>query len=201
MKDVLQSFLRRVVLVFFDEIFVLVRALATRPRCPRGLARQRPPRETVQVLFGERSITYLDHVILVDDIAMNGDKVEAVASWPKPRLTPGIRGFLGLAGYYQKFIQDFGAITATLTRLLRKEAFPWMAEAETSRPSSRRSPPGRSSRCWTSSGGSLLTSRPRVSILAPSSTRDTAPWPSSVACLLPTTASWHHTSAALPRPH
>jgi len=61
---------------------------------------------------------------------MDTAKVEAVASWPEPRSARGVRGFLGLAGYYRKFIRDFGAIAAPLTRLLRKEAFAWTAEAE-----------------------------------------------------------------------
>ena len=60
---------------------------------------------------------------------MDTAKVEAVASWPEPRSARGVRGFLGLAGYYRKFIRDFGAIAAPLTRLLRKEAFAWTAEA------------------------------------------------------------------------
>jgi hypothetical protein len=54
---------------------------------------------------------------------MDSDKVAAVASWPLPCSTHGVRGFLGLAGYYRKFIRDFGSIAAPLTRLLRKEAF------------------------------------------------------------------------------
>jgi hypothetical protein len=55
--------------------------------------------------------------------------VEAVASWPEPRSARGIRGFLGLAGYYHKFIRDFSSIVAPLTRLLCKEAFAWTLEA------------------------------------------------------------------------
>ena len=60
---------------------------------------------------------------------MDVSKVEAVQSWPQPRSARGLRGFLGLAGYYRRFIQDFGAIAAPLTQLLRKNAFQWSAEA------------------------------------------------------------------------
>ena len=53
-----------------------------------------------------------------------------MASWPTPCSARGLRGFLGLAGYYRKFIHDFGMITAPLTWLLRKNSYTWSEEAD-----------------------------------------------------------------------
>jgi hypothetical protein len=60
---------------------------------------------------------------------MDADKITAVESWPEPHSTRALRGFLGLAGYYRKFIRDFGIIAAPLTRLLRWDAFAWDDDA------------------------------------------------------------------------
>jgi len=60
---------------------------------------------------------------------MDGEKVAAVASWPQPTSARGLRGFLGLAGYYRRFIKDFGNVAAPLTKLLRKDGFQWTDEA------------------------------------------------------------------------
>lgn len=60
---------------------------------------------------------------------MDKAKVEAVLAWPQPRSVRAVRGFLGLAGYYRRFIRNYGAIATPLTKLLRKEAFQWTAEA------------------------------------------------------------------------
>ena len=54
---------------------------------------------------------------------MDTAKVAAVQSWPRPRAARGLRGFLGLAGYYRRFIKDYGIIAAPLTQMLRKDAF------------------------------------------------------------------------------
>jgi hypothetical protein len=60
---------------------------------------------------------------------MDADKVAAVESWPELRSARALRGFLGLTGYYRKFIREFGIIAAPLTRLLRRDAFAWDDDA------------------------------------------------------------------------
>jgi hypothetical protein len=79
--------------------------------------------------FGMTSVAYLGHVISAEGITMDANKVAAVAAWPTPQSPQALHGFLGLAGYYQKFIWEFGLIAAPLTRLLRRDAFSWDTEA------------------------------------------------------------------------
>jgi hypothetical protein len=80
--------------------------------------------------FGAPSVAYLGHVISTKGVAMDADKVAAVSALPPPRSARGLRGYLGLAGYYRKFIRDFGLIAAPLTRLFRRDSFAWDKDAE-----------------------------------------------------------------------
>lgn len=57
-------------------------------------------------------------------------KIKAVAEWPKPKNLKQLRGFLGLAGYYRRFVRHFGAIAAPLHALTKKEAFVWCELAQ-----------------------------------------------------------------------
>jgi hypothetical protein len=75
-------------------------------------------------------VAYLSHVISADGVAMDGEKVEVVLSWPPPTTVRAVRTFLGLAGYYRCFIKDYGATAAPLTQLLSKDSFRWSAETE-----------------------------------------------------------------------
>ena len=60
---------------------------------------------------------------------MDETKVGAVQSWPRLCSARGLRGFLGLAGYYRRFIKEYGTIAAPLTQLLRKDGFRWTEAA------------------------------------------------------------------------
>ncbi|WVZ94364.1 hypothetical protein U9M48_040263 [Paspalum notatum var. saurae] len=134
MNDVLRPFLRRFVLVFFDDILIYseswsahlqhIKAVLDTLRAHSLFVKR------TKCSFGAELVAYLGHVVSANSVAMDMDKVEAVASWPRPRSAHGLRGFLGLAGYYRKFIQDFGLIVAPLIALLRKDAFLWSPEAE-----------------------------------------------------------------------
>jgi hypothetical protein len=61
---------------------------------------------------------------------MDEDNVCAMQSWPVPTSVHAIRAFLGLAGYYRRFIRDYGAIVTPLTKLLHKDGFRWSPEAD-----------------------------------------------------------------------
>ena len=68
----------------------------------------------------------MGHVISALGIAVDPSKVEVVLQWQRPKSIMEIRSFVGLAGYYRKFIEGFSKIVAPLTQLTRKDQpFAW----------------------------------------------------------------------------
>ena len=82
--------------------------------------------------FGQRSVTFLGHIISDKGISTDPEKLKRIQTWPQPRNQGDMRTFLGYASYYRKFIKGFAQIVAPLNRLLQKEeAYKWSADCDT----------------------------------------------------------------------
>lgn len=127
MNDVFLSFLRRFVLVFFDDILIYSSTWAEHLRHVRivfqTLHDHHLHRKRSKCEFGLSAVSYLGHVISSAGVAMDQHKIQAILNWPLLRTARAVRGILGLAGYYRRFIRNFRTIVASLTALLRKECF------------------------------------------------------------------------------
>jgi hypothetical protein len=136
MNTVFECLLRKGVLVFMDDILVysptLQQHLQTLREVFTILRHQQLTLKRSKCTFAQQNLEYLGHVIGTAGVATDSAKVAAVQSWPQPRSLKELRGFLGLTGYYRKFIKHYGMISRPLTQLLRKGAtFQWTPTTET----------------------------------------------------------------------
>ncbi|XP_061376293.1 uncharacterized protein LOC133318320 [Gastrolobium bilobum] len=84
-----------------------------------------------EVQFWLNDVQFLGHIISTEGIAVDPSKVEAVMNWERPKTVTEVRSFLGLAGYYRRFIQNFSQLVQPLTRLTRKGMpFEWTDACE-----------------------------------------------------------------------
>ncbi|XP_068657983.1 uncharacterized mitochondrial protein AtMg00860-like [Aristolochia californica] len=80
--------------------------------------------------MGTPKVAYLGHIISAVGVKVDQSKIQVITNWP-PRISiTALRGFLGLAGYYRKFIRGYGQIAVPLNNLLRKNAFSWSEPAD-----------------------------------------------------------------------
>ena len=77
-----------------------------------------------------KKLLYLGHIISAKGIWMDPDKVKAIVEWPTSTNLTQLRGFLGLCGFYRRFVNGYSRHVAALTDLTKKGAFAWTREAQ-----------------------------------------------------------------------
>ena len=79
------------------------------------------------------TVAFLGHMVSKEGIQVDPAKVEAIKNWKQPETVTEIRSFLGLAGYYRRFIKRFSTLASPMTRLLKKDTpFVWNEKYEKS---------------------------------------------------------------------
>jgi hypothetical protein len=83
--------------------------------------------------FWLAKIAFLGHILTTEGIEVDPSKVEEVSKWKQPSNVSEVRSFLGMAGYYRRFIKGFSSIARLMTELLKKDnKFVWTPKCEES---------------------------------------------------------------------
>jgi hypothetical protein len=78
--------------------------------------------------FGVKEVEYLGHIVSHEGVKVDPNKIKDMMDWSIPKTLKNLRGFLGLTGYYNKFVQHYRRIAAPLMTLTKKDAFSWTSE-------------------------------------------------------------------------
>lgn len=135
MNDLLKPYLRRFILVFFYDILVYSHSykehLIHLSTILELLATNHFVAKFSKCEFGVACVYYLGHLISAQGVAADPDKVRAIVDWPQPCSLSALRGFLGLTGFYRRFVRHYATLTAPLTDMLKTNTFNWTTAALT----------------------------------------------------------------------
>ena len=134
MNYVFRNYLRKFVLVFFDDILIYSGSMDDHLQHLAAVfdvmrEHQLFAKES-KCSFAISKVEYLGHFISAKGVETDPVKIQAVRDWPTPRNVKQLRSFLGLSGYYRKFIKGYAHLAKPLMNLLRKGAFEWSANAQ-----------------------------------------------------------------------
>ena len=118
-------YLDKFVIVFIDDILVYSSSKEEHAKHLRivlqTLREHQLYAKFIKCQFWLDRVAFLGHVVSAEDILVDPQKIEAIVDWKPPTNVTKVRSFLGLAGYYRKFIKGFSKIATPLTKLTRKE--------------------------------------------------------------------------------
>ena len=133
MNYVFRSFLRKFVLVFFDDILTYSKDLQEHIEHVRLVLQTMRANELFAKIskchFGIDKVEYLGHYISGAGVETDPKKIAIIVDWPTPTTKTALRSFLGVTGYYRRFIKGYASICKPLTELLKKDGFHWNQEA------------------------------------------------------------------------
>jgi hypothetical protein len=134
MNQLFRPYLRKFVLVFFDDILIYSKTWKEHMKHLEQvlslLEKNQFYAKLSKCSFGKEEVEYLGHVISREGVKVDPDKIKAITEWPKPKNISKLRGFLGLTGYYRRFIKNYAHLTTPLSNLLKKNSFKWDNNAE-----------------------------------------------------------------------
>jgi len=136
MNRVFKEFLDQFVVVFIDDILIYSKSPKEHEGhwriVPQKLRDERFYAKFSKCEFWLERISFLGHVISKEGITVDPQKIEAVVDWERPTNVHEIRSFLGLVGYYRRFVEGFSKLSGPLTALTKNARFEWTDECERS---------------------------------------------------------------------
>ena len=126
MNQILRPFINQFVVVYFDDILVYSSSEEDHLRHVKAVLQALRDNQVYANLkkceFHTNSVTFLGYIVSSQGLQVDESKIEAIISWEPPQSVPEMRRFLGLCGFFRRFIKDFSIIASPLTSLLKKNS-------------------------------------------------------------------------------